>query len=100
MGETDLARAPHAGSAERRRLDQLEAMLDAALGQVLAQGVAVDLLLKALASIDRQSGAAIAMALDVAEMDLADRDGETETVLALRRIREQLSHALPPEPPD
>ena len=88
---------PEAQCTGSARLDRFEAMLAAANGQIAAHGIVVGLVLRALTAVDRHSGAAIAMALEVAEMDLVDFQGETETVRALRHVREQLAHALPPD---
>ncbi len=96
MIETGPQRPPGDENLEQGRLDRIEAMLDVARGQISAHAIVVDLLLKALAAVDRDSSVAIAMALEVAEMDLVDFQGETETVLALRHIHEQLRQALPP----
>lgn len=97
MAETDPPAPPTRDCTPHTRLERLEATLEAVLGRVSAQAIAVDLLLKALAANDRRSGVAVAMALEVAEVDLLELEGETETVRALRHIREQLAHALPPE---
>jgi hypothetical protein len=97
MIETDPPASPMADCAPQDRVARLEAMLDAVLGRLSAQATAIDLLLKALTAIDRASGVAVAMALEVAELDLLEAEGETEAVRALRHIREQMEHALPPE---
>ena len=97
MAETDPPTPPIRDCSRDIRLERIEDILDAMLGRLSAQAVAVDLLLKALAANDRRSGVAVAMALEVAEADLLEQDGETETVRALRHIRERLSHALSPE---
>jgi hypothetical protein len=97
MAETDPPAPPIRDCTRETRLGRLEATLDAMQGRLSAQAIAVDLLLKALAGSDRRSGIAVAMALEVAEVDLLELEGETETVRALRHIRERLSHAMPPE---
>lgn len=97
MAKTEPLASPKGELTGRARLERLEAMLDVANGRIAAHGIAVDLLLKALAAVDRGSGVAIAMALEVAELDLIDLEGDTETVRALRHLREQLAHALPPD---
>ena len=97
MAETDLPEPPTRDRTRDIRLERLEATLELVLGRLAAHSIAVDLLLKALAAADRDSGAAVAMALEVAEVDLLEIEGETETVRAIRNIRERLAHALPPE---
>lgn len=97
MIETDPLASSMADRVAHDRVARLEAAFDAVLGRLSAQATAIDLLLKALAMIDRASGVAVAMALEVAEADLLEADGETEEVRALRHIRAQMGHALPPE---
>lgn len=65
------------------RLSVLEARLH-------AQEVVLQCLCKAIASIDGRSGHAIALALEVAELEQAEITGEDdEVVRLLRRFREQ-----------
>ena len=82
-----------AEATPQRRLDRLEAEVAALRGQVAAQGIVVDLLMKAVASLDAASSGAVAMALEVAEMDHLEIDGDIETAQALRRLRERLGLA-------
>jgi len=96
MVETDPPASPIPEPGEDR-LERLEAMLDTVLGRLSAHTMAISLLLKALAAINRDSGAAVAMALEVAEIDLLDLEGDTETIRVLRHIREQLANAPPPD---
>ncbi|MDF3061841.1 MAG: hypothetical protein K0S06_1950 [Microvirga sp.] len=66
------------------RLELLEARLR-------AQEVVLQSLCKAIASIDRRCGHAVALALEVAELEQLEAIGEEdETVRLLRRFREQV----------
>jgi uncharacterized coiled-coil protein SlyX len=66
------------------RLELLEARLR-------AQEVVLESLCKAIASMDRRSGHAVALALEVAELEQLEAAGEEdETVRLLRRFREQV----------
>jgi hypothetical protein len=66
------------------RLELLEARLR-------AQEVVLQSLCKAIALIDRRSGHAVALALEVAELEQLELIGEEdETVRLLRRFREQV----------
>jgi hypothetical protein len=66
------------------RLELIEARLR-------AQEVALHSLCKAIAAIDRGSGHAVALALEVAELEQLEAIGEEdETVRLLRRFREQV----------
>ena len=72
------------GASTERRLELLEARLR-------AQDVVLQSLCKAIASIDRQSGHALALALEVAELEQLELTGEEdEVVRLLRRFREQV----------
>jgi hypothetical protein len=66
------------------RLELLEARLR-------AQGVVLQALSKAIASLDPRTGHAIALALEVAELEQLEVMGEEdEVVRLLRRVREQM----------
>ena len=66
------------------RLELLEA-------RMRAQDVVLQSLYKAIASLDRRSGHAIALALEVAELEQLEIMGEEdEVVRLLRRVREQV----------
>jgi hypothetical protein len=77
----------------QRRLDGFAAELATLRGQVAAQAIVIDLLVKAIAHLDGASSEAIAMTLEVAEMDQTEAHGDGETAMALRRIRERLGFA-------
>lgn len=59
-------------------------------GRMHAQEVVLQCLCKAIATIDGRSGRAVALALEVAELEQAEITGEDdEVVRLLRRFREQ-----------
>jgi hypothetical protein len=72
------------GLSTELRLELLEARLR-------AQEVVLQSLCKAIASIDRVSGHAVAVALEVAELEQLELTGaEDEVIRLLRRFREQV----------
>ena len=84
--------------AERPSTELRLELIEARLG---AQEVALRWLLKAIASIDSRSGHAVALALEVVELEQLELTGEEDaTVRFLRRLREQIeepaaaTHAL------
>jgi hypothetical protein len=84
----------------QERLQRLETALVAVRGEIAAHAIVIDFLVRAIASVDGASSEAIAMALEVAEMDHIDTHGETEISQALRRTRERLGFALPADQGD
>jgi hypothetical protein len=83
-------------SPDEDRIKRLESMVESLQGQVAACAIAIEFLGKALTSFDRESSEAIAMGLEVAEMDHIDTHGETETAKAIRGLRERLGFSLSP----
>ena len=77
--------------AERPSTELRLELIEARLG---AQELALQWLLKAIASIDSRSGHAVALALEVAELEQLELTGEEdETVRFLRRFREQIEES-------
>lgn len=95
MSESDPQASSEPSGPWQDRLERLEASAAALQGQVAAYAILVEFLVKAMASIDSASLEAIAMGLEVAEMDHIDTHGETETAKALRSLRERLGFVLP-----
>jgi len=74
--------------AERQSTELRLELIEA---QLRAQQVALHWLCKAIASIDHHSGHAVALALEVAELEQLDLSAEEDaTVRLLRRFREQI----------
>jgi hypothetical protein len=95
VAETDPQEPLASEGPEQDRLTRLETTVEALQGQLSAYAIVIEFLVKAMATIDGESSEAIAMGLEVAEMDHIDTYGETETAKALRSLRERLGFVLP-----